>query len=480
MGCGYAVCAMLGLTGAALIFAADSKWRQEKETEAWIVGTLGAALCLASVGLIAPMKREVARLQERRRLEEARPAEPWTWNPAWNGNKGIVESGRRHGRVMVFFGIAAILMSLPVVLVFPREIAQGNHAVWIALVIPLMGIGILMSAANDAWRRRKYGTARIVLPALPVPLASELAGMIIVDRPVIPLGAGRVSLECWCTTIKRHGGKRQRREEIVATTEREIAPADWQTSAGESQLFVRLPVRGGAATSMTPLTASSPVYEWRLRVTAPTAGADFVAEFVLPVFEITGAPASDSRGEATGTLTRMDRSEVWRAAGISEEPQSGATGGTALVFSGRLGRTMLAGPLTMVVIFGGLAAVLWWSPVPGIFAGFLGVFALLPLIIVKSLWSGGGERVWVESAEICVQRGTRRLRRLAARDVQSILSTRNVGVGAQQFYRVTARCPPRREGRFPRRVEIASLVRGDEAAGEVIAWLRERLPSSIV
>jgi hypothetical protein len=51
-----------------------------------------------------------------------------------------------------------------------------------------------------------------------------------------------------------------------------------------------------------------------------------------------------------------------------------------------------------------------------------------------------------------------------------------VGAGAQQFYRIVAPIRPAREGRFPSRKAIASMVRGDEAATEVVAWLEERRP----
>jgi hypothetical protein len=55
-------------------------------------------------------------------------------------------------------------------------------------------------------------------------------------------------------------------------------------------VFVHLPIRGGEPTSMTPLEDGYPTHEWRLRAQVPTSGPDFVAEFVLPVFDRATTP----------------------------------------------------------------------------------------------------------------------------------------------------------------------------------------------
>lgn len=125
--------------------------------------------------------------------------------------------------------------------------------------------------------------------------------------------------------------------------------------------------------------------------------------------------------------------------------------------------------------FGAIAGVLWRSSAPGFIAVFMGVFALLPVLTLSALWNGGGERIWIERDNVCVQRGYGSPRRVARSGIQSIEANKNAGVGAQQFYRIVARLRPRREGRLPPRVPLASLVRGEEAASEVMAWIEERL-----
>lgn len=483
MGCGYAVCVALALAGVALLGVANAKWNQRQRTDAWVAGGCGAALCLAGVGLVAPMRREVARAQERRRREAAKPDQPWTWEPAWLNRSGITQASGRGRGARLLFALLTVPLSIPAVAAMPRELARGNHAIWAALLFPIVGLSIFGGLALESWRRRKYGTARFVAERMPVPLGGELVGMIVVDRPIIASGAARVSLVCWQSAIEG-GPKRTRREMAVGQAERELGAGDWTTTAHESRLFVRLPVRGGAASTLGPVADEAPGYEWRLHIAVPTAGADFVAEFVLPVFAVAGADGKVSGGPARVAdaaeerRRQADRVEIWRAAGIREEAQAGATGGNALVMPAGIGRRWIAGPLAMAVGSGVLAGVLWLAPIPGIFAIFLGAFALLPALTLPSLWSGGGERVWIEPEGIRVQRGMSAPQQIASSEVESIAAAKNVGVGTQQFFRIVARCTPRRAGRLPRRETVAAMVRGEEEAAEVVAWLEERLTGS--
>ena len=285
LGCGYAVCALLALVGSGLLFAAEAKWRSGERNEAWVVGGIGGLICLAAIGFIAPMQRTVARAKARRAREDAKPDEPWTWEPAWVERNGIPQSGRRNGRVMMFVGFVAVLASLPGVLAMPKELGRGNLGILLVLLFPAIGIAFLSVAATDLIRRRKYGLARFVPESVPVPFGGELVGMVLVDRSIQSTSPGKISLDCYRTTLTQRGNKRTQADEVIAHNESEISPADWTTTVGESRLFVNLPIRGGVVTSMTPLEVNHPTYEWRLRVSVPTAGADFVAEFVLPVFD---------------------------------------------------------------------------------------------------------------------------------------------------------------------------------------------------
>ena len=352
MGCGYAVCAMVGALGIILLFAANAQWRSAERSDPYVLGGMGLFLTGASIAVIGPMRRSVARAQERREREEARPDEPWTWEPTWLDPKGIPQSRRRNSGVFLIGGLMATALSLPVVFAIPSEMARGNHGVLAGLLFTAVGLGLLSVALVDALRRRKYGLARFVPAGVPIPLHTEVAGMVLVDRVIVPAGPGRISLDCVRTTLVRNGNKRTQRDEVIAHMEREIVPADWTTTIGESRLFVQVPISGGVATTMGPLDPDHPTHEWRLGVSVPTVGADFVAEFVLPIFE--GAGIASATADATASR-RAHRPDVFRAAGIQEEAQAGAIRGTALAFPKGQGRAVAAAPLVMTLGFSALA-----------------------------------------------------------------------------------------------------------------------------
>ena len=474
LGCGYVVCLVLGVGGLGLLYVAQSHFSTQRQPEGWIAAVFGAALAGGALAMIGPMQRAVRRAKERLRRELEQPDQPWTWESAWTDPNGIPQAERRHGRALLVFAVAALVLSSPAVFAFGKELRKGNQLVWLVLVFPAVSVGIFTVAATDAWRRRKYGTARFVPAERPVALGGELSGIVSVTRPVEARGAGRAALECWRNTITRSGGKTRHQETVIAHTERELAPGEWITQGGESRLFLQLPVRGGEPTTMAAVTSEQPGHEWRLRIETPTPGADFVAEFVLPVFPVAGVAGLAPAGASSGGQPR-DRAAAFRVARIEEVTQPGARGGTALRFAVGVGRPLLFGPLVMAAGLGAVALLLWFSPVPGIFAGFLMLFALLSGWVVASLWGGGGEQVWVEGGALCVQHGRAAPRRIAMADILRVETSRNVGVGGKQFYRVVARLRPKNERHFPARAPIAGMILGDEAAAEVVHWLEERL-----
>ncbi len=471
LGCGYAVCVVLGLAGFGMLALAQRNFADGKSMEGWIAGVFGGAMALGALALLGPMQRAVAEAKERERRRREQPEAPWTWDPRWTAAGGIAQSPVRNAGALLGFGIVALVLSAPIWFLLPREIGRGNHVVLLALVFPAFSAWVLGRAGLAAWRRRKFGPARFIAAKLPVALGSEAVGMVLVPRAVVPTAPGRVALTCWSTTITRAGGKTRQSETALAHAEREVPPEAWEKAPGESRLLVQVPARNGLASTSDRATAEAPAIEWRLKIEAPTAGADFVAEFVLPVFAV--ARATGGSDSAAGP-TEAERAAVWRMAGLEETAQPGALRGHALRVAAGRGRRHVAGTLIAAGVIGGIAMVLAKEGIPVVFPIFLGVFALLPLLAAVSLWRGGGERVWIERGALCLERRGR-VRRIATADVLRVETRRDVAVGEHQYLRVVAVLRPPANGRRPRRVPLLTLLRGDEAAAGAMAWLEERL-----
>lgn len=470
LGCGYAVCVALGLAGFGLLTVAQRNFAVGKTMEGWIAGILGGAMAIGALALLGPMQRAVADAKERERRRRARPDSPWTWDPRWTEADGIAQSPGRHAGPLLGFAVIALVLSSPIWFLLPREIERGNQAAWLGLVFPLFGSWVLARAGLAAWRRRKFGPARFIAAELPIALQGEAVGMVLVPRAVMPTGPGRVSLTCWSTAITRSGGRTRQSETALAHAEREVPADAWEKVPGESRLMVRVPARSGLASTCDPATAEAPAVEWRLKVEMPTAGADFVAEFVLPVFPVAAAGGVAGRASPPAEV----RAAAWRVAGLAETDQPGALRGQALGVAAGLGRRHVAGSLLAAGAIGGIAGLLAQAGIPVVFPLFFGVFAVLPLLAALALWRGGGERVWVESGTLCVERRGS-LARIPIADVLRVETRRDVAVGEHQYLRVVAVLRPPAGRRFPRRVPLLTMLRGDEAATEAIAWLEERL-----
>jgi hypothetical protein len=473
LGCGYAVCVLLALAGFGLLAVAQRNAAQGKGTEAWIAGIFGGSMAIGALALLGPMQRAAAAARDRERRRQERPDAPWLWEARWTAANGIAQSPGRHAGALLGFAVVALVMSSPVWFLLPRELARGNYAAWLGLLFPLFGGWILARAGVAAWRRHKYGPARFVAGEMPVPSGAEVAGMVLVPRAVVPTRAGCVSLACWSTTIVRSGGKSRQSETALARVEREIPPAAWENVPGEARLLVQLPVPEAPASTVDPATEAAPAIEWRLKVEMPTSGADFVAEFVLPVFAVPGRVASARPG---GARTE-DRAAVWSSVGLTEVVQPGAIGGHALQVAAGQGKRHLGGTLFAVVLIGAVATTLARAGAPIVFPIFFGVFALLPLWAAYALWHGGGERVWIERDALGVaRRGV--VRRIPRPDIIRLDTANDVAIGEHRYLRVVAVLRTEKPRRFPRRIALLTLLRGDEAAAAARAWIEERLTAA--
>ena len=78
----------------------------------------------------------------------------WQTDPDWRDNR-IASTARGAMFVRWLFAVAFIGISVPLVLVLPEELADGNWPALIAVLFPLVGVGMLYSAIVRTleWRR---------------------------------------------------------------------------------------------------------------------------------------------------------------------------------------------------------------------------------------------------------------------------------------------------------------------------------------
>ena len=105
----------------------------------------------------------------------------WQTDPAWRDNR-IASTARGAMFARWLFAVAFIGFSAPLVLVLPKELAVGNWPVLIAVLFPLVGLGMLYSAIVRTLEWRRVGRLALVLDPFPGSLGGDVGGTIEATR----------------------------------------------------------------------------------------------------------------------------------------------------------------------------------------------------------------------------------------------------------------------------------------------------------
>lgn len=225
---------------------------------------------------------DTARLK---RLREQRPNEPWLVEYDWNREGIASDSG---------LSVLSQVLKLAFLLVF---LSPFNYFVFVgpeSAMLPLAPRGLvaffdlipvflLWGILSTLWHRNKYGRARLAFGSFPFYLGESLSARFSTPRPIGEFKKISFTLRC-----VREGTRvyRTRRTGGTAETTCEQIWADEmvldQPGAlydGELPLSFKLP--DGDYSSRF---VDAPTRYWELEVKADTAGMDFAALFLLPVY----------------------------------------------------------------------------------------------------------------------------------------------------------------------------------------------------
>ena len=370
--------------------------------------------------------RHAGREQKKRdNRKELHPDQPWMWFDKWRTPE-IAGQARTRMWLAIGFAICWNLVSLPVALIVPGEVADGNHAALIGLLFPLIGVGLIVWAVREVIRHRRYGASTLYLETHPVPLAGHLRATL--DIPArLQAREVRLQLACIHRYSTRTGRKRTTREQVLwedkqhATTRSGGGPG--QTSA---RVEMRLPADQPVSSEAHPRNRII----WRLTATSEEPGVDYKAVFELPVFDI-GEMAAD----ATAEHAQAPEFEAcdWRETGVVHAHASGCQ---RFVFP-RL-RLLGAGLglLAIALVFGGIGVALIASG--GIWF-FGGIFVAVGLLL---LW--GAISMLFQRSEIVIGNGRMRWRHgvfggwqaVEADALKSIDVKKSGSVGKDLYFRI--------------------------------------------
>lgn len=207
---------------------------------------------------------------------------PWALRAEWANPIG---SNTKLG-VYVITGFAVIwnALSAPVLFVLPEELAKGNQAIWFALLFPLVGAGLIISAIVK-WRQwLRFGAVALHLDPWPAPIGGQLVGKMSLALPYSPNHRVQLNLACIHSYYTGSGKNRKRKEKVVWSAE---GIADTAPAPKGSTVAFGFDIPEGLPQSELP---DERYHFWRLDVSANLPGADFSQQYEVPVFETQALP----------------------------------------------------------------------------------------------------------------------------------------------------------------------------------------------
>ena len=203
---------------------------------------------------------------------------PWLENPDWKD--GQVYSGARTGvKVIWFFALVWNLVSAPLLFQFMDIWNEKGAVSLLALLFPVIGLGLLYWAIKLTLEWRKFGRTPMKMDPFPGSIGGDVAGEIFLNTRHDPAQVYEVTLSCLYSTVSGSGKNRSRSEKVV-----------WQDSgyarsvidmAGVKLMF-RFQVPDGL--NETDDKEESSYHLWRLNLHAEMDGADLDRDFEIPVY----------------------------------------------------------------------------------------------------------------------------------------------------------------------------------------------------
>lgn len=214
-----------------------------------------------------------------RKAEEIDDSVPlWQGTTAWRDNQ-IRSSAKASLWVMWGFAFFWNLLSLPILFIFPKEWAKGNHLIAIGLLFPLIGLWLIIHAINKRREWRHFGPALLRLDPFPGSIGGDVGGTIDISRRLPSDAVIEVVLSCVHVNERRSGSDRE--------TDRTIVWQDRQSVHSEPRAKGSVIKFCFAVPEALPLSSKMELpsyHEWRVELQCKLPGIDLERDYTIPVF----------------------------------------------------------------------------------------------------------------------------------------------------------------------------------------------------
>ena len=221
---------------------------------------------------------------------------PWLLNDKWQ--TPTIRSSSKMA-MWVAWGFAAfwnLISSVTPFLAYREVVEKQNYIALVALLFPLIGVGLIAWAVRRTMEWRRFGPAPVTLDPFPGSIGGHVGGTIDLNLPYDATNRFELTL----TNIHHYvsgSGKNRSRKEKALWQDVQIGHAEHGSKG--TRLTFRFDVPEGL--DETDAEAEGDSYEaWRLNLRAELPGADLDRDYDIPVY----ATATESRSLSNVAVER--------------------------------------------------------------------------------------------------------------------------------------------------------------------------------
>ncbi len=369
--------------GAVTAVMAVQRAAARNWTEALFFALFGVTFGGVGFGGITAALAGRRKLKEQAALEASHPDSPWLWRSDWASGR-IVDSGRTTMFTAWVFAAFWNLISFPAGFLGVRAaIQEGKPAAFIALLFPLVGVGLLVWAVRLTLRYRKYGVSRLELSTIPGVIGRTATGMVRAPARMQPTDGFRVTLSC-VRRVTTGGEDKSTSESILWQDERRVMGEPTRTAAA---METHIPVAFRLPADAQPCddTDSNNRVLWRLQLSAVVPGVDYEAQFEVPVFRTSASDQPLSAEEERITQDPLAGTGYQQPAD-SRIVLTSNRRGTEVLFPAARNPGAATSLTVFLLLWIGCIALQMYFRAPLVFPIVTGLFGVLILIGVLDLW----------------------------------------------------------------------------------------------
>ncbi len=377
------------------------------------------------------------KLQKQEQLKARHPDQPWLWRPDWA--TGQIRDGMR-ATLWGSWLFSALwnLVSIPAAALAVREALQlGNRAAYVALVFPIVGVGLLVWAIRNTLRFRRDGMSVLELSSLPAVIGHSLIGRVRASSLLQPADGFDVVLSC-VRRVTSQTGKDSSTTETILWQEEKRVRGELNRDPRGMATFVPIGFQIPGDVRGSDPTASNDHVLWRLTLSATVPGVDYQSVFEVPVFRTS---ASDSA--PTDEDRRAGAEQALRLAEYRQPPDSRITvsrnrRGVELNFPAARNPGAALSLTVFTLLWAGIVAALIRFHVPLLFPIVFAAFGLLLVVGTLQLWLTIS-RVVVDKGSISIAQGyiyAGSEKTIAAAQIASVIAKISMQAGSSPYYDV--------------------------------------------